>query len=180
MAIKLLYFSCFIIGFVYAFFSSILSHLFGGGDHDFGHGDIGHVDAALPILSPTIIAAFVTGFGGTGILVTNLTQWSVTVGVVIAVAGGLLVAGSAFGLLGFIYSRTQGGSEYQMQELTGISAEVISPIPENGFGEIAYEARGARANAAARSLDGRAIAKHTHVTIVKVVGSTHFVKLHEN
>jgi membrane protein implicated in regulation of membrane protease activity len=182
MGIKLLYFACFIIGFAYAFIASVLSHFFGGdGDHgDIGHGDVGHADMSLPVLSPTIIAAFVTGFGGTGILVTNLTSWSSTVGVVVAVAGGLIVALSAFGLLGFIYSRTQGGSEYQTQELTGYSAEVITTIPENGFGEIAYEARGARANSPARSVDGKTIPKHAHVTIVKVVGSTFFVKPHED
>jgi hypothetical protein len=188
MTIKLLYFACFAVGFLYAFISSVLSHLFGGdGDHggdfghgDVGHGDIGHADAALPILSPTIIAAFVTGFGGTGILVSYLTRWAVVSGVITAVIGGLLLAGSAFGLLSFIYSRTQGGSEYQTSELTGIGAEVITTIPESGFGEIAYEIRGSRVNAAARSVDGHPIAKHSHVTIAKVVGSTHFVKPFED
>jgi len=184
MTIKLLYFACFVVGFVYAFMSSVLSHLFGGdGDHggdighgDMGHGDVGHGEVSLPILSPTIIAAFVTGFGGTGILVTYLTRWPVVSGVLAAVVGGLVLAGSAFGLLSLIYSHTQGGSEYQTSELIGISAEVITAIPISGFGEIAYEARGSRVNAAARTLDGQAIAKHEHVRIVKVVGSTHFVK----
>jgi hypothetical protein len=184
MTIKLLYFACFAVGFLYAFISSVLSHMFGGdGDHggDLGHdGDIGHADAALPILSPTIIAAFVTGFGGTGILVSTLTQWAVVSGVMTAVLGGLLLAGSAFGLLSFIYSHTQGGSEYQTSELTGIGAEVITPIPESGYGEIAYEVRGSRVNAAARTVDGRPIAKHSHVKITKVVGSTHFVKPFED
>jgi membrane protein implicated in regulation of membrane protease activity len=182
MTIKLLYFACFAIGFLYAFISSVLSHLFGGdGDHggDIGHGDIGHADVSLPILSPSIIAAFITGFGGTGILVTYLTGWPVVSGVLAAVVGGLLLAGSAFGLLSFIYSRTQGGSEYQTSELVGASAEVISTIPQNGFGEIAYEARGSRVNAAARTMDGQAIAKHEHVKIIKIIGSTHFVKPYE-
>ena len=184
MTIKLLYFACFVVGFIYALMSSVLSHLFGAdGDHggdvghgDIGHGDVGHGEVSLPILSPSIIAAFVTGFGGTGILVSYLTEWPVVSGVMAAVVGGLFLAGSAFGLLTLLYSHTQGGSEYQTSELIGASAEVISAIPQNGFGEIAYEARGSRVNAAARTMDGRPVAKHEHVQIVKIVGSTHFVK----
>jgi len=179
IGIKFLYYACFFLGFFYALISSVLSHFFDGG-HDAGAdahpGDGGHGDSSLSVLSPTIVAAFISGFGGTGILITGLTQWSVLAGAMTSVAGGLFLAFAAFFLLGLLYSRTQGGSEYLTSELTGVDAEVITAIPENGFGEIAYSAKGTRANAPARSLDGRPIPKHSPVTIVKIVGATHYVK----
>ena len=88
------YLTCFIIGFAYAFISSALSSLFGGDHGDVGHADMGHGDLSIPVLSPTIMAAFATGFGGTGILITTLTQWSPIVGGVLAVGGGVVVGGA--------------------------------------------------------------------------------------
>ncbi len=180
VGIRLLYYACFFVGFFYALISSALSYFFGGG-HDVHHGDVGHGggdhgDAAISVLSPTIVAAFISGFGGTGILVTSLTTWSVLPGAVTSIAGGLFLAFSAFFLLGLLYSRTQGGSEYQTSELAGLPAEIITAIPENGYGEIAYNTKGTRTNAPACSLDGQPIARHTPVVIVRIVGTTHYVR----
>ncbi|MBM3334773.1 hypothetical protein FJY63_08940, partial [Candidatus Sumerlaeota bacterium] len=55
-------------------------------------------------------------------------------------------------------------------------ADVTTPIPEGGTGEIAFVARGLRQNAPARSDDGKAIERPAEVEIVRIVGGSHIVR----
>ena len=55
-------------------------------------------------------------------------------------------------------------------------AEVITPIPADGLGEIAYVRRGSRFTASARGEGGVAIPNRSVVTIVRIVGNTYYVK----
>ena len=81
-----------------------------------------------------------------------------------------------FAIFERIFSITQGSSAPGQQEVIGKDAEVITPIPENGLGEIAYNRRGSRFTAAARCESGAAVAKQTVVTVTQIVGHTYFVK----
>src|SRR5262245_36360618 len=120
---------CLGVGLLFTLVSAIAGHLFGGG-HD-AHGDIGtggHAEAGyehtgLPGLapfSPTTIAAFITAFGGFGLIFSRLPATkSPWVSAPLATLGGLLVAAAVVGLFGFIFNKTQSSSESRIGTLVG-------------------------------------------------------------
>jgi membrane protein implicated in regulation of membrane protease activity len=75
-----------------------------------------------------------------------------------------------------LFSHTQGSSESHVAALVGTEANVITPIPENGVGEIAYVVGGTRYTAPARVENGRAVAGGKPVKITHVVGTQFYVE----
>jgi hypothetical protein len=59
--------------------------------------------------------------------------------------------------------------------LAGSEANVITPIPENGVGEIAYVVGGTRYSAPARTENGAAVANGKTVKIIRIVGTQFYV-----
>lgn len=180
------YMLSFFIGFVYAVVSAILSGVLGGdidGGHDF---DLGHdFDPSLHLepgmvhfspLSPTIIATFLTAFGGTGMICLKVFNMSNFGSIPVAVIVALSVATLLFWAMQWVFKKTQASTNIDGGRLVGAHADVITPIPEGGVGEIAYVVRGTRQNAPARSVDGHAIASPAEVEIVRAVGSSFVVR----
>jgi len=138
-------------------------------DHpvSFDHGSVG-----VSPLSPITIASFVTSFGGLGLIGTQLLFLPDTVSLFFAAVGATIIAGGMF----FFYSKVlvagQGSSEVRLADIGGKTAEVIIPIPEDGLGQVAFVARGARTTWSARSADSKPIARGSVVTIQSVTGST--------
>jgi hypothetical protein len=60
--------------------------------------------------------------------------------------------------------------------LVGMEANVITPIPENGVGEIAYVVGGTRYTAPARTENGIAVATGRPVKIKRVIGTQFYVE----
>jgi membrane protein implicated in regulation of membrane protease activity len=87
----------------------------------------------------------------------------------------LLVAGAVFWLFGMLFHKTQSSSESRVGELVGQSATIITPIPVNGVGEIAYVQGGSRYTAPARNEGGTSVAGGQTVKIVRIVGSQFYV-----
>ncbi len=175
MTIGVIYTGLLALGILYALFATFFSWI---ADHDFGHADVGHVDGGQPHpLSGTVVATFITGFGGGGTLAHYQLEWTLIPGLVLALAAGTLLAGAAFGLLELLFSRTQAGSEFAVFDMVGRTAEVITPIAAEGTGEIAYMVKGQRERSAARSLDGVAISRGSSVVIEKFVGATAYVRV---
>ncbi len=186
MSVGLIYICLLGLGVVYALMTGVfgwLSDMIGGGG---GHVDIGghdvpgHLDSvdashSHPI-SGTTAATFVTGFGGGGIVAHYLLGYSVVPGLLVASGSGFSLAFAAYLALDWLFKQTQGGSEYNVAEATGREAEVISAIPAEGMGEIAYLVRGRRENSPARAVDGAAIAKGRLVVIEKTLGNTFYVR----
>ena len=178
MTIGVIYSGLLALGIVYALFATFFSWI---ADHDFGHADVGHVDGGQPHpLSGTVIATFLTGFGGGGTLAHYQLEWALIPGLVLALVGGTVLAGAAFGVLELLFSRTQAGSEFAVFEMVGRTAEVITPIAADGVGEIAYMVKGQRERSAARSLDEVGISRGSSVVIEKFVGATAYVRPHES
>lgn len=177
MSIGVIYFLSFSIGLAYAIFVGLSGHLFGGDGVD-GHMEVG-TDLPVSPLSPTVIATFLTGFGGGGMLANNYFQLSLGKGITVALFTGLLLSGGTFGALTLLFRSTQGGSEFVLQDMVGKVVEVITPIPENGMGEVAFTAKGTRVNKAARAVDRKAIARNQPVSVVKVVGNVLYVKVED-
>ena len=75
-----------------------------------------------------------------------------------------------------LFKRTQSSSESQVATLSGLTASIVSPIPQHGVGEIAYVQGGTRYTAPARSESGAAITAGQTVCITRIVGSQFFVQ----
>jgi membrane protein implicated in regulation of membrane protease activity len=182
----LIYLICFGVGLLFTICTALFGHIFGGHGHD-GHldGSGGHAEAGVDAsdmpgvsaLSPTVIASFVTAFGGIGMILNQIpaTKPPFISGPLSAV-GGFIIAGSVLWLLRQLFSRTQSSSESKVGKLVGLTATVITPIPENGVGEIAYVQAGTRYTAPAREEHGVAVANGRAVQITRLVASQFYVK----
>jgi len=187
------YLVCLLIGLFYGVFAGLLSLLGGhfhfGGDHGMdgmGHtahevAQMGHEPGAtdsgmhMTPFNPVVVTIFLVSFGGTGLATMQLFDWQYG-SLAVAAPSGFVMAGITFAIFEKIFSVTQGSSQPSLQEVIGKEAEVITPIPENGAGEIAYVCRGSRFTATAKSESGAAIPRSMPVTMTRVVGATYYVK----
>ena len=192
---------CFWVGLIFALISGALSGVFhgihadsthiGGPEghldvgHDAGHaggagGGGGHTIPDFPAFSPVTIATFATVFGGTGMIftripATNPPYFSMPLAVACAFGG----AYGVFLLFSKIFETMQGSSEVVQSALINQAATVITTIPDNGMGEIAYVAGAGRQNAQARSVNGEKINVGSEVVIKKIVGGSFYVELRQ-
>jgi membrane protein implicated in regulation of membrane protease activity len=180
VTIGLLYIGLLLFGVFFAILSGAMGWFsdIGDGGHDVQVDASGHLDAghAHPV-SGTTIATFITGFGAGGTLAHYLFHWQTGGSLAFATGSGLALAGAAYLVLDLIFSQTQAGSEFGSDALIGRNAEVTTPIPENGAGEIAYDVKGQRETAAARTVDGAPLGRGKQVVIDHVTGSTLYVKV---
>lgn len=185
MGISTVYLICFGLGAIFALFSAIFSHLFGGHDGDVlgsgGHAEAGADMSDSPgvsVFSPTVLASFITSFGAIGFILTRIPATaSPWVNAPLAVFGAFALATAILLFLRSVVNHTQSSSESRVCTLQGLVASVITPIPPHGVGEIAYVQAGTRYTAAARTQDGSPVGAGQQVTIAQVSGTQFFVKL---
>lgn len=174
MDLPTFYLICFGVGLVFAVVSAFLAGIFDG--HDAHEGVGGHDMPGFSPLSPTTIAAFVTAFGGLGLIFSRFEATrGAWVSVTLSVLFGFAIAAAVFAMFSKIFHATQSSSEGRVAELFGQSATVITPIAAGGTGEIAYVQGGTRYTAAARTDDERAVPAGETVRIIRVVGSQFYV-----
>jgi membrane protein implicated in regulation of membrane protease activity len=184
MTVYAIYLFCLVVGFVFTLLSALLGHFFGGhGDHvggSAGQAEAGADSSDMPgisIFSPTIIAAFVTAFGGFGIIFSEIPATNrAVVSAPLAIVAAFVVAACLYKFLAVLFRHTQGSSEPHVAALVGTVADIITPIPENGVGEIAYVVRGTRYTAPARAEKGGAVGSGKAVKITRVVGTQFYVE----
>jgi hypothetical protein len=148
---------------------------------DVGLGDAGSFDhgtVEVSPLSPITIAAFITSFGGVGIVTTQLFRVRPELSLLWATLGGVLAGGIVYLLYGRLLVAMQASSEVRQLELTGVVGEVIAPIAAGGVGEISYVAKGSRMGSPARSATGEAIPRGALVIIERMIGATALVRPH--
>ena len=179
----IIYGTCLVTGLIFTVVSVTFGHFFGHGGHVEGSG--GHVEAGadssdapgISIFSPTIIASFITAFGGFGLIFTQFHRTSnAAISAPLSLLGGLAVAGVLMVFLRYVFGHTQSSSESRVARLIGAEANVITPIPENGVGEIAYVVGDTRYTAPARGENGAALANGKTVKIIRIVGSQFYVQ----
>jgi len=125
--------------------------------------------------SPVTIASFVTTLGGVGMVLDEVGLPALLSFPAAAICGAIIGA-AVFYLFYRIFSVTQSSSGVSARQAIGRPAEVITPIPPNGAGEIAYVLGGRRFNAPARTEDGHPIPAHASVVIVRRLGGAFYVR----
>jgi membrane protein implicated in regulation of membrane protease activity len=176
------YLGCLGVGLLFSIVSACMGHLMGHGGHDVGtggHADAGSDNSGIPgisAFSPTTISAFVTAFGGFGLIFTRIDATrSVWISTPLAIFGGLLVAAGTLWIFGALFHYTQSSSEGRTGAMVGRMATVISPIPASGVGEIAYVQGGSRYTAPAREQNGKSIGSGQTVKITRIAESQFYV-----
>lgn len=179
----LFYAICLIAGLLFTLLSALLGHVFhGDSDHigTGGHAEAGFDNSGIPgisFFSPMVLASFVSAFGGLGIVFTGIDATSsVWISAPLSIAGAFCTAAFVLWLFNAVFSKSQGSSEGKVGSLVGQTASLLTPIPENGVGEIAYVQASTRYTAPARAEKGEAIAAGASVRITRVVGTQFFVE----
>ena len=170
------------IGFIYAVLILLGQ---GVGEIDLGTPDVGldageipsfdQGEVGLPSISPMSISSFITAFGASGIIASQLFGASNGVSLVFALVGGLVVGVIAQLLFIYVFS-PQTSSLRSRSDVVGLTAEVIVPISENGVGQIAAVSRGSRVTYSARTKSGQSFKQGDLVRVVELVGSVAFVE----
>lgn len=165
--ISLVYWICLVGGII----MTITSLIFGG-----------LLDLAFDVdggpFSGPVLASFMVLFGAAGLTL----QHGVGLGPMASVlgAGAIAFCGSAlFYFFGFRFIlRQQGGTMFDPAMSGGQIAEVITPIPPDGTGEITFDGSGGgRISGPARSSDGTAIPRNAVVAVDRYVGGTYWVRV---
>jgi membrane protein implicated in regulation of membrane protease activity len=168
-ALDVIFLGCFFFGLLFTAGALVLGVADIGGDAE------ADADGELGPLNVSTVLAFVAWFGGVGYLARNGLGAFAVISLVLAIAGGAAGAYLVWWLL-----RTLKRSEQYLDpkdyELPGTLAKVTSGIRVDGVGEIVYEQAGVRQVSAARSLDGRAIARGTEVLVLRTAGGIAFVQ----
>jgi membrane protein implicated in regulation of membrane protease activity len=143
---------------------------FGGAEAPGVHLDVSveHPEVSVPSLSPVTIASFVTAFGAFGLIALGLLETSPNWSLAWAIGGALVVAVIAHFAFGYFLIRPQGSSEVRTADIVGAVAEVITPIPGDSVGEVAFVAQGGRLTYPAKSASGAPIPRGTTVVIERL------------
>src|SRR6266516_5715154 len=148
----ILYLICLVVGLIFTIISAFAGHLFGGHDGGDvgtgGHAEAGYDHSGVPgisFFSPTVLACFVTAFGACGLILSRIEGTkSIWISAPISAVAGAAMAGVAFLLFNAMFKHTQSSSESRVGDLIGQTASIITPIPADGVGEIAYVQCGTR------------------------------------
>ena len=185
MDLFLIYTICFGVGLLFTIVSAFMADVFGGHEIGGGHeGAGGHAEAGFDSndmpgfspLSPTTIASFITAFGGFGMIFSRINATaSPWISAPLAGLCGLGIAAGVLWLFRAVFRKTQSSSESRVASLVGQPANVITPIPEKGVGEIAYVQSGSRYTAPAREEQGRVVGNGQAVKITRIVGTQFYV-----
>jgi hypothetical protein len=105
------YLGCFLFGLLFTIVSVFFGHHFGGGsDAHFdlgtgGHAEAGYEHSGMPGISPfspTTICAFITAFGGFGLIFSRISATkSVWVSTPLSLFGGLLISAAVLALFSY-------------------------------------------------------------------------------
>jgi membrane-bound ClpP family serine protease len=157
-ALETIYLICLGVGLVYAlvtlFVGDAISDMLG--------------ELHLPILQPILMVSGITAFGGTGFLLTRLTELSVATVIIFALLVGSLLAMAGYFLWVKPMSKAEASTGYSMDQLPGNIGEVGTTIPAEGLGEVLVTLVSGTTYHMAASVDGEVIPSGMRVVVVEV------------
>jgi hypothetical protein len=126
-------------------------------------------------ISVLAIASFISSFGAFGLIAVTLFDAGSIASLIVALLGGIVIGIAAQFFFLYILSPTI-SSEVQQTKLIGMVAEITTPIPANGVGQIAFVAKGSRVTCSARATEGAlSMTRGTAVRIERIVGGMAYV-----
>jgi hypothetical protein len=129
----------------------------------FGHH--AHVQKSASMINAAAMTAFLTWFGGGGLLLERLTPFALPL-----IAGGAVAVGLSGGALinSVINALARKESTAQSLSMIGVIARTVVPIRAgDGTGEIVFTHAGTRRVAGARSQSRRCVDKGTEVVVMR-------------
>lgn len=138
--------------------------------------DTGDMPSANMLNSITI-SVFVSFFGLAGLFATYVLKLETLLSLVFAFPLAIIIAAAQFYLYVRVFVQSQASSEATMSDVLGCEAEVITSIPGDRVGEIAYVIKGARYTSAAVSSDGTDLPRGSRVQVVNIRGATLVVRI---
>jgi membrane protein implicated in regulation of membrane protease activity len=160
---------CFGVGAGYTVISFFLSGVISVFDFD---TDFDLFGGAVSPFKPSVIAAFVTVFGGVGLLTLKFGMFAA---LSVSAALGMVIAYAMYRFVIIPLNRAQNTSAVEKQALIGCAAKVTEGIPQGKYGKITYYANGNTYSAPAKSEDGGEIARGAEVKIVYIDKNTYYV-----
>ncbi len=199
------YLICFAIGFLLSAISFIAGGLrwhvhlphfpHGGGHIPGGHIPIGHTPTASGQapqngvrtgkgagVSPfnfVSMTAFLAWFGGTGFLITRFSSIWFALGLLIAIAAGMVGAAIVFLFMTRVLISPEENMDAADYDMVGVLGHTSLPIRPDGTGEIIYSQAGTRRTCGARSEDGVAIGKGAEIVVTRYEKGIAYVRLWE-
>lgn len=169
-----LFWACFGVGVMYTVISFCLGQLFDFLDFD-GNVELG---SNISPLKPIVIAAFITVFGGAGIILMK-SNLSFIISLAIAFSIASTISYIIYRFIIINLYKAQNTSAIEIQKLIGHKAKVTLAIPKDGYGKITYIVNGNTYNSPAKSDDGNEINTGKSVKIVYINNNTYYVKNYE-
>lgn len=165
---------CFFVGVGLTLITMIFGHFLDLIDED--GVDLFDFTIGVPT-SPIVYMLFSTVFGGTGLILLQLTNWKIVWILAFAFGIAILISLTFYNLIIVSLRKAQNTSAPDQKDLIGIRAKVVETIPENGYGEISYVVNGNSFKAPAKSYDGIRIEKNVEVNIYFVQDYVFYVTL---
>ncbi|NJD02533.1 MAG: hypothetical protein FIA99_08055 [Ruminiclostridium sp.] len=155
------------------------SHGHGSFDHGGGidghHSGVNSAEAPSP-LNPLVLSSAITAFGAVGLIAKTGFAMGDMLSTVISLGfAGIIGATMFFGVVKFMYG-SQSNSMFSLSELVDTEAEILTPIPMNGLGEITYVINGVRSTLSAKSATDEEIRRGSVVIIREVSGNIALVQ----
>lgn len=118
-------------------------------------------------LNPTSIGLFLLGFGLFGYFFHNLTNQTASLSLLLAVVSGIALSAFLLLLLSRIFANSEGSTELDVVDRTGMLGKVSITIPEKGLGEIIYTSPGGlRKSIPARGLSNQRLERDQEIVVV--------------
>lgn len=167
---------CFYVGIIYTTATFILGQVFDflglDGDVDFDGDFFGY---GISPLKPIVIAAFVTVFGGVG-MIAQKSNLSIFVSFIIALFFALMISFLIFRFVLVPLYRIQSKEVVEQKELVGHIAKVALTIKENQYGKIIYTVNDNTYSAPAKPENDEMIERGEEVVIVDIKNNLFYVK----
>jgi membrane protein implicated in regulation of membrane protease activity len=186
MTMETFYLVCFGVGLVLSLATALggFGHLhFGHFGGHFGRLHVGqsahgnHGSHGMSALNGFTITAFLCWFGGAGYLLHHYSGLMAPLVLLLAVISGTIGASLLWTLLFKVLLPRERVLSSEDTEMTGVLAQVSDSIrSDGGIGEILFVQTGARRSSAARSDDGRSIARGTEVVVIRYERGVAYVR----
>lgn len=155
------------------------AHVPAGGHVSGPHGHAPGSGGTVSPLNPVTTAAFLAWFGGTGYLITRFSSILSILGLLLAMAAGLVGAAIVFLFLTRVLISHEENMDPADYEMVGVLGRISIPIRAGGTGEIIYSQAGTRRTCGARAESGMAIEKGAEIVVTRYDKGIAYVRLWE-